>query len=166
MNRSLNVANCWKICHLRFICCRFAGPTRVSLPHRPSGRSRHGKPRRKGSHGLPRWRHRWATAGGTAESRTTSGRAAASEDGEGTCRTRATGQQRFKTSLFLDNFLGITVVEVNENGMLNDFEMSECILFYHVLQLLYKYIYIYSMMHLELMRIHSVDMAFIYGLPF
>ena len=31
-------------------------------------------------------------AGGTAESRTTSGRAAAPEDGEGTCRTGATGQ--------------------------------------------------------------------------
>ena len=65
----------------------WTGPTRASLPHRPSGRSRHG-PR---SHG---WRTggATATAGGTAESRTTSGRAAAPEDGEGTCRAGATGQ--------------------------------------------------------------------------
>ena len=56
---------------------------------------------------------RWATAGGTAESRTTSGRAAASEDGEGTCRTRATGQQIQDVMIF-GYFLGITVVEVKE----------------------------------------------------
>lgn len=50
--------------------------------------------------------------------------------------------------------------------MLNGFEMLECILilFYHVLQIC-RY-YIYTMMYLELMRIHSVDMAFIYGLRF
>ena len=93
MNRSLNVANCWKICHLRFVLPFCTGPTRASLPHRPSGRSRHGKPRRKEATGCPGGATAGPTAGGTAESRTTSGRAAAPEDGEGTCRTRATGQQ-------------------------------------------------------------------------
>lgn len=146
MNRSLNVANCWKICHLRFICCRFAQG--LQGHHFPTGRvagrgtGSHGGREATRATGLPRWRHRWATAGGTAESRTTSGRAAASEDGEGTCRTRATGQQIQDVMIF-GYFLGITVVEVNENGMLNDFEMLECILilFYHVLQICRYYIY-------------------------
>lgn len=89
MNRCLNVTTAGKSAIFRVAVLQG-----LQGHHFPTGRV---AGRGTGSHGpptgCPRWRAGGATAGGTAESRTTSGRAAASEDGEGTCRTRATGQQ-------------------------------------------------------------------------
>lgn len=145
MNRSLNVANCWKICHLRFICCRFAQG--LQGHHFPTGRV---AGRGTGSHrgreatGCPKG----ATAGPRQVERQRAGRQAEELRRlkmEKERVERAPLGNRFKTSWFLDIFWGTTVVEVKEWDVewFWDVGMYIVLTCFTDMQILYIYIYIH-----------------------